>query len=223
MRPNQLVYPFESEEEKSIKIEDRVLYFPAPSPNMSKFCFHDLEYFGNENPIYVEYCSGNGGWIAEKAIQDKNINWIGVEIKFKRIKKIWAKIKNYSLNNLIALYGEAEKSTEFLFKEASVSQAYINFPDPWPKKRHAKNRLMQENFIKELYRILKPEGSFTFVTDDEAYSNQTIELSLAHGGFKSIYEKPFYLSNPEDYGSSFFDSLWREKGKTIRLHTFQKI
>jgi tRNA (guanine-N7-)-methyltransferase len=142
-------------------------------------------------------------------------------MKFKRVRKIWSKIKNLNLMNLVVLCGEAKHATKFYFSDQSVTGIYINFPDPWPKKRHAKNRLIDPSFIHELYRILKPQGKITIVTDDFNYSNEIIRLMSQVTGFTSLYAKGYTL-NSEDYGTSYFDTLWRTKGKEIRLHEFIK-
>jgi tRNA (guanine-N7-)-methyltransferase len=178
--------------------------------------------FGNENPVFLEYCSGNGSWIAAKAASTPFVNWAAIEMKGARVKKICSKVKRLRLDNLLVLWGEGCRVTKHYMPDESISGVHINFPDPWPKRHHAKHRLMQLEFVNELYRVLKKEGVLTFVTDDAAYSEWTIKLMLQHQGFESIYESPFYSDSLPDYGTSYFDQLWREKGKIIRYHLFKK-
>lgn len=224
MKPEDLKPPC-SRDDQQIIIHDRIWYVPERTKTPSEFIFpgwnHD-DLFGNDRPVIIEYCSGNGAWIAEKAANHPNINWVAVEMKFARVRKIWSKIKNLNLKNLIVVSGEAHMITRRYLPDDSISDVYINFPDPWPKNRHAKNRLIQTEFANQLSRILKEGKSLTFVTDDAPYSEWLIEIMIRHQDFASVYPAPFYLTEEENYGTSYFDQLWRSKGRSIRYHCFQK-
>lgn len=224
MKPEQLKPPCPRENQR-ILINDRVWYVPERTQTQSNFIFPGWEHvdlFGNDHPVIVEYCSGNGAWIASKAAENPDINWVAVEMKLGRVRKIWSKIKNMGLNNLIVLSGEAHMATAHYFPADSISDIYINFPDPWPKSRHAKNRLIQPEFASQLSRILKEGKSLTCVTDDVPYSDWLISIMASHKDFISVHPKPFYLTEEENYGTSYFDQLWRSKGRVIRYHRFQK-
>ncbi len=211
--------------ERRILIEDRVLYVPALC-DTSGFVFpgwDDTRIFGNTNPVHIEYCSGNGDWIAGKALANPDINWVAVEQKFPRTRKIWAKVKKHNLSNLFIVCGEGHITTKLYFPCNSVKVVYINFPDPWPKTRHAKNRIIQSDFMSEISRIMETKGHFVFVTDDASYSEWTTKIVLREPDFVASYPDPFYTTDESDYGYSYFGQLWRQKGKTIRHHKFQKI
>src|SRR5688572_8934390 len=145
MRPQELMLPKEAFQEKKTVIFDRV-FFASEAREDDPFLFPGWSHeslFGNENQVIVEYCSGNGSWIAAKALQNPHLNWVAVEQKISRGKKIWSKINNFSLPNLIVLIGEGESSTKRFFPTHSIREIYVNFPDPWPKRRHAKNRIVR--------------------------------------------------------------------------------
>jgi len=220
MRPSEFRIPEELFQEKKPLIFDRVFYVPEKSED-KPFTFPGFEtLFGNKNPVFIEYCSGNGTWIAEKAKQNPEINWVAVELQMARGKKIWSKRENFQLSNLIVVIGEGEECTRRFFESGSISEIYINFPDPWPKRRHAENRIIKPQFVSELARILSPQGSLILVTDDENYSQIMVDTVLANPKFQAKYSHPYYITNPENFGDSFFDTLWRGKGKEIRLHHF---
>lgn len=224
MKPEELKPPCPRDDQRII-ISDRVWYVPERTKVASDFIFpgwNHADLFDNDHPVVIEYCSGNGAWIAKKAQENPEINWVAVEMKFARVRKIWSKIKNLGLKNLIVVCGEAHMTTERFFPTDSISDVYINFPDPWPKNRHAKNRLIQTEFADQLSRILKEEKSLTFVTDDAPYSVWLIEVMGNHQDFKSTYPAPYYLTEEENYGTSYFDQLWRSKGRLIRYHNFHK-
>lgn len=224
MKPEDLKSPF-TWDERQILIKDRVWFVPDYYEHYETFQFPgwtDPEIFGNEAPVYVEYCSGNGSWAAAKALAHKEVNWVAVEKKFWRVRKIWSKIKNRKLGNLFAICGEGWNLTRRYIPDASVDRVFINFPDPWPKQRHAKHRIIQPQFLDEMRRILKPDGVITFVTDDPPYSEWTIDAFSKHAAFSSCYAAPYYLTELPEYGSSYFEELWRGKGKAIRYHQFKK-
>ncbi len=225
MRPKHLKSPFKWAD-RCVTLYDRVLFVPAYCADDQAFVFPGWEHetvFGNSNPVVVEYCAGNGAWIAEKARANPHLNWVAVEIRFDRVQKIWAKIKNFTLPNLLAICGEGHFATRQYFPTGSVKDTYINFPDPWPKNRHAKHRLVQPAFLEQVHRILQPQGALILATDDPTYSGQFIEEMLGQTNFATAYPAPYYTTDWPDYGSSFFDALWREKGREIRYHRFQKL
>ena len=217
MRPKNLKFPYRWDDRKPL-LQDRVLFVPDYYDRHHEFTFPGWEaIFGNTKPVVIEYCTGNGTWIAEKA-KDRSKNWVAVEWDFERVQKIWSKMKNYGLDNLFIVSGEAVTFAREYLPPKSVSEVYVNFPDPWPKEKHAKNRLFQRSFIEELDRTLMPTGTVTVVTDDPTYSEQIVREMGAQGG----WEDPVRTTEWEGYGSSYFDTLWREKGKTIRYFQFRK-
>lgn len=224
MRPKQLKSPFKWTD-RHVTLHDRVFYVPPHCAEYTSYKFpgwEDPAVFGNTNPVVVEYCTGNGAWIAEKALANPHLNWLAVEIRFDRVQKIWSKIKNYQLANLLVVCGEGHLATRLYFPDSSIQEAYINFPDPWPKNRHAKHRLVQSSFLQQIERILDPKGSLILATDDPTYSDLFIEEMQAQTGFSSSYPHPYHHHDWPDYGTSYFDSLWREQGREIRYHRFHK-
>lgn len=225
MKPKDLQIPFDWEQ-RCVTLSDRVWYATRGCIDRSTFLFpgwSDTLFFGNHNPVVVEYCCGNGLWIAQKAKQNPGINWVAVEVKFERVRKVWAKIKNENLPNLVVAFGEAFELTERFFPAQSIQEVYVNFPDPWPKRRHSKNRLLKADFIQQMYRILRPEGGVIVATDDSLYSTYLIEQFQQIEGFKSLFPSPYYSTEWPDYGSSYFEALWRSQGKQIRYHHYIKL
>lgn len=224
MKPKDLKAPF-AWNEREVMLNDRVLYVPDYLDDYASYTlpsWSDPAIFGNRQPVHVEYCSGNGAWIAEKALRHPEINWVAVERQFKRVKKIWSKLKNLNLTNLFVICGEGRRATAHYIRPETVAEVYVNFPDPWPKKRHAKNRIIQPQFVAEVLRILAVGGFMTLVTDDPVYSEEMLSVVRGQEGFAPLYADPGYATVLEGYGSSYFDALWREKGKTIRYHRYQK-
>lgn len=118
--------------------------------------------FGNSRPIVIEYCSGNGQWICNQAKNNPHLNWVAVEKRFDRARKIWGGLHRENLTNLIVICAEAVVYTRYYMPRSSVSELYVNFPDPWPKLRHAKHRLIRSEFLKEVEKTLISGGGRPF-------------------------------------------------------------
>jgi tRNA (guanine-N7-)-methyltransferase len=219
MRPEDFKYPFKEKLEQCAFV-DGIIFLPLQKEGDNELQI--LDFFAEKKPLHVEYCSGNGAWIADKALESPQWNWIGVEKKFDRARKIWAKMKNRSLKNLLVICGEAHLATRLLFPSCSLDQAYINFPDPWPKTRHWKHRLISPPFLEELHRAVIPGGGFTFVTDDIPYSEATMKEVKKQDKFAFRAPDPGYVLELPSYGSSYFEELWRSQGKQVRYHQFIK-
>ncbi len=219
MKAKDFVIPFKFEKRRPVII-NRLLYVPLFYEEHKKF--KEKISFEKKAPINIEYCSGNGQWIIERAKRYPEINWIAVEMRFDRARKIWVKMHNENLKNLFVVLSEAKTFSKYYLDESSIDEMFINFPDPWPKKKHEKNRLIQKDFIDELSRILKNNTEITLVTDDETYLKQMIDVFLKNQFFKPVYKDPYFVSDVNNFGASFFDNLWREKKRTIKHLKFKK-
>ncbi len=217
VRPQDLRLPF-TRENPRVVFSDQFWYMLSWI-DPSSFVFPGWDQlFGRSAPVIVEYCSGHGHWIVEKAKASPEKNFIAVEKRFDRARKIWTKIKNQGITNCIVACAEGGKLTSSYFPSSSIEEVYINFPDPWPKNRHAKHRIINEEFLKEIARVLIPEGTFIFVTDDEPYSEYFIEQINKEKSFSHAIPNPHYTKLPDDYGISFFEELFRQQGKINRFH-----
>ncbi len=224
VKPKDISPPF-PKSSPTVMIHDRVWYM-SPLADFSAFQFpgwnHEL-LFPTPGPIHIEYCSGNGSWIAQKAQNHPECNWLAVEKRFDRTRKIWSKVKNNTLSNLVAAFAEGMSLSSNYLPSSSVATIYVNFPDPWPKQRHAKHRIISPRFFQETARILQPQGRLVFVTDDEPYSSLFLQVAAEQTALVQTLPHPGYTIPPEDYGTSFFDSLFRNQGKTIYYHELIKV
>jgi len=221
MRPKNLKSPFTWEERRPA-ICDRILYVPEYYQGHEEYRFpgwESPEVFGRVADVEIEYCTGNGAWIIERALRFPERNWVAVEIQFDRVRKIWSKMHNFNLTNLFIVCGEGLTFTRYYVPDHSVSAVYVNFPDPWPKLKHAKNRILQEPFLTEMARVLKPGSCATLVTDHVEYMHQITQAMQANSLWTSCHPDPYYLRTLPDYGSSYFETLWRQRG--MPLHYMQ--
>ena len=222
MKPKTLRFPFRWVERKPI-LSDDVLYVPRHYDQHEAWDKGELEaILASFSSISIEYCAGNGLWIAQKAQENPSSLWIAVEKRFDRVQRIWAKKHNLSLNNLLVVAGEAEAFTSYYLKPEMIDQIFVNFPDPWPKPKHAKNRLLQKPFVEEMKRVLKPLGEVVLVTDDAVYSQQMIQEMMQEDLWRSSFPTPHYVTDWPSYGTSYFEELWKNQGRVIYYKKFIK-
>ena len=216
-KASDLKIPFVWADRRPILL-DRALYVPGHydrHEEWGRLNWSDEQIFGNDKPVIIEFCCGNGQWIGAKAKAHPEFNWIGVDRLFERARKVWARIHREERDNLFIACSEALIFVRHYVPSHSVHAIYVNFPDPWPKLRHAKNRLIRQEFLQELLRTVKPGGQAHFVTDDFPYAEWMLkELSLVPG-WNPLHAAPHYITDCPDFGDSFFRDLWLKKGRTI--------
>lgn len=132
------------------------------------------EYFQNEHPIHIEIGSGKGKFITTLASQKSDINFISIEKFATVLLKLVKKIPEEGLPNLAILNTDAENLAQY-FEQGEISRIYLNFSDPWPKKRHAGRRLTHVRFLEAFKALLKEDGVISFKTDNQALFDFSIE------------------------------------------------
>lgn len=121
--------------------------------------------FENNNPIHVEFGTGRGKFITTHAKNNPDINYIAMEIKEEVLLKAVEKAHEANLNNILFVWGNVNNILDY-FEEKEISRVYVNFCDPWPKKRWAKRRLTHSSFLEKYDTILKDNGELHFKTDN---------------------------------------------------------
>ena len=137
--------------------------------------------FNNDNPIHIEIGTGKGDFIVKMAETFPNINFIGIEKYESVLYKAINKLENKQINNLRFICMDATGIESVFDKE--IDRIYLNFSDPWPKKRHAKRRLTSENFLKKYDLIFKNENNIIMKTDNQSLFEYSV-ISLTNFGYK---------------------------------------
>jgi tRNA (guanine-N7-)-methyltransferase len=127
--------------------------------------------------LHVDVGFGNGEFLTELARRDPGRAVVGIELSFKRVLKVARRLSRSDLRNVRLLGVDAAWAVREAFERESVESFWINFPDPWPKRRHQRRRLVEPGFVAELSRRLMPGGSLHVATDDPNYA-ATIRSSL---------------------------------------------
>ena len=133
----------------------------------------------------------------------------------RQVRKIWSKRANRSLNNLLIICGKAQEFISYYAGADCFAKAFVHFPDPWPRKKHAKHRLLQSGFLLSLQRSLHNNGELHLLTDSRAYVDESIKAAEDLSAWHYLYESPYFAIHREQIGSSWFHRLWQEKGREI--------
>ena len=128
--------------------------------------------FSKHQPLEVELGAGDGSFFVQWAALNPNTNFLGVERLLGRLRKIERKARRAELANVRVLRLEASYFVEYLAARESVAAFHIYFPDPWPKRKHRGNRLINEGFAEVLRAALVPSGVIYLRTDDADYFEQ---------------------------------------------------
>lgn len=140
--------------------------------------------FKNINDLYLEIGSGSANFTSTLANLNPNNNYLGVEIRFKRLIQAAKKAEKLSLKNLVFLKKMVNRLTEFI-GENELSGLYINFPDPWEGEEH--KRILSEKLLEDLDIVLKKNGKIFFKTDHSNYYLDTLELIKNSNNYDIVY------------------------------------
>ena len=171
--------------------------------------------FGNPAPVDIEIGFGKCGFLLEIAAQHPTTNFVGIESSRKYYRKGITKVQRAGLNNVKLLWGEAFHIFKRYVPDHSVANIYINFPDPWPKKRHAKRRLLQAELVSLLASKLYPAGCLEIATDIESYLNQIQEIFLANAMYAMVYSHTSTHHGSVRTYCSDYEVMFPQEGKTI--------
>lgn len=159
--------------------------------------------FSKPQPLEVEIGAGDGSFLVAYAKAHPEINLIGLERLLGRLRKIDRKARRAGLENVRLLRMEAHYFVQYMLPPRSARAVHIYFPDPWPKRRHWKNRLINDAFTKVLHDALAPGGVVYLRTDDKPYFAQMIEVFGNNPTFQKIETPPELLGIVTDFERNF--------------------
>ncbi len=179
------------------------------------------EVFHNTNPIHIEIGSGKGKFICELALQNPNINFIAIDRAESILVKLSKKVDLEKLENIRIILLDASKLST-IFKKNEIEKIYLNFSDPWPKKRHSKRRLTHINHLNIYNEITSKNSLVEFKTDNINLFLFTLE-TLEENNF-AIISKTFDLENDDKLNKqnikTEYEKKFMEKGFKINKVVF---
>lgn len=182
------------------------------------------KYFGNANPIVAELGCGRGDYTIELAKRYPGANFIGIDIKGARL---WRGAKNalaIKLNNVAFLRTTIRKLEQY-FDDGEISEIWLTFPDPYPKRRHESLRLTSPGFLKLYKKMLKPGGMIHLKTDDLDLFSFSVKTVKADGWqiseiYDDLYGKP--VDNEILYIQTKYEKQHLADGRKIHYLKFAK-
>jgi len=162
--------------------------------------------------LVVDVGFGRGEFLMELARRDPTTAFLGIEYSFKRVLKMARRLARSDLVNVRLIEAAAERVVGERLPEASVSCFWINFPDPWPKKRHHRRRLIQPDFVRELARRLLAGGELHVATDHVGYAEWIDEVLAAEPSLENACAPERFRRKANDRPTTAYELEWRAKG-----------
>ncbi len=164
-----------------------------------------------DRALEVDLGCGDGSFLMAMAARYPERDFLGVERLLGRVRKVCKKITRRELTNARVLRLDSRYVVEWLLPEASVSRLHLLCPDPWPKLRHHRRRLLQLDFLEAAWKSLVPGGEFLFMTDHEEYYAWAMNMMNRFGKFQRLEwdEHTFF------YPKTDFQVQWEAEGKKM--------
>jgi tRNA (guanine-N7-)-methyltransferase len=182
----------------------------------------DLQALFGGKPVWVEIGFGGGEHLVHQAGNNPDVGIIGCEPYINGVAMLLGKIRKAGVENLAVHPGDVRDLFDVL-PEASISKAFLLYPDPWPKKRHHRRRFVTPEYLEALARVVKPGAEFRVATDIPDYVRQTLEQVPAHG-FEWLAEGPQDWRAPwDDWLSTRYEQKALREGRVPHYLTFRKL
>jgi len=155
------------------------------------------EHFEREAPLHVEIGTGNGFFLRDMALLHPEWKWIGLELRYKRTVQTATKLVRAGVENARIIRYHAAYLDD-LFLPGSLSGLYVNHPDPWPREKHEKNRLISRWFLEDCVRLLIPGGTLRVKSDFRPNVDRVVELLDHDAEGAPLAPLPFRITGRAD-------------------------
>jgi tRNA (guanine-N7-)-methyltransferase len=181
------------------------------NPRESGFELLDLEkLFGNTNPVILEIGSGKGRFLISTATERPDLNVLGIEKSLHYHRLIRDRVLKRHLTNIRLVNHDAFLVMQKMLPPQSISEVHIYFPDPWPRKREQKRRIIRPEALEEMKRVLAEGGSGIYVTDHQEY----FEAAAPH--VEAVFPKTERrIPGPDDPPRTNYEAKYRAEGRPI--------
>ena len=187
------------------------------NPRESGFVRLDLQQlFGNDHPVVLEIGSGKGRFLLSTAAERPELNLIGIEKSLHYHRVIHDRVMRRGLTNIRLINHDGFLVLRDMIPDASVAEIHVYFPDPWPRKREQKRRIIRPQVLTEMRRVLVDGGLGVYVTDHQEYFEAAAPFVEAE--FRSERRIP----GPDDPPRTNYEAKYREEGRPIYEIRFWK-
>jgi tRNA (guanine-N7-)-methyltransferase len=169
----------------------------------------------NTNELALEIGFGDGDFLIQMAKETPHLNYVGIEIKRSRFRSAVNNLLKRKINNVKLLNMDAMIALDEVFKPGTFIEVYINFPDPWPKDRHKKHRIINNLFLDKLSKIMKPGGLLEIASDHREYVEHMLTVFNENGRFKNMFQSPGYTNRLTRRPLTKYEIEYRMEGREI--------
>jgi len=173
--------------------------------------------------LTVDLGFGRGELLLELAGAEPQAAFLGVEYSYKRVLKLARRLARTPLRNLRLVCATAEAIVEDRLPDGFVHAFWINFPDPWPKKRHHRRRLIQQPFVRQLARRLEPGGTLHVATDHEGYAEAIAEVLAGEPLLENLYAPAAWRAEPPARCATAYELEWQAQGRDCRYFCHRRV
>jgi tRNA (guanine-N7-)-methyltransferase len=173
-------------------------------------------------PLVVEIGFGRGEFLLALAEESPAQAFVGIEYSAKRTLKMARRIAKRELANVALVEAPAEAVLRDALPDASVACFWLNFPDPWPKKRHHRRRFVQSDTLARIARRLVPDGLLRIATDDPDYAAWIDEHLVAEPALANAYAPDRWRAAVEDRMPTAYELEWRALGRSFYFFEYRR-
>ena len=182
----------------------------AINPRDTGFVRLDLaELFGNERPVILEIGSGKGRFLIASATERPDVNFIGIEKALHYHRLILGRLEKRGLTNVRIFNHDAFLVVRDMIPDASLDEIHIYFPDPWPRKKEQKRRIIRLEALREMRRVLKPDAWGVYVTDHRDYFEAALPV------LREVFQVDVRTPGPDDPPRTNYEAKYRAEGRDI--------
>ena len=222
--------PLNSEEKNIRKIKSYVLrkgrltkgqqramdqHFPRLGIEFTKELFDFSAIFARQAPVVLEVGFGMGKSLAEQARDQRDHDFLGIEVHNPGVGACLVLAEEYELDNIRVINHDAVEVIEHCIPDHSLDRIQIFFPDPWHKKRHHKRRIVQTEFCRKLHKKLKPGGVLHLATDWENYAEYMLEVLAPMPEFKNLSDTGDFVPRPDSRPLTKFEVRGQKLGHGV--------
>ncbi|MEM9175728.1 MAG: tRNA (guanosine(46)-N7)-methyltransferase TrmB [Myxococcota bacterium] len=177
---------------------------------------------GERRSRVLEIGFGRGEFLLDLAASAPGVEFVGVEVSFKRTLKMARKVARAVLPNIRLVEARAEDAIRSVPEPGSLGAIWINFSDPWPKTRHAHRRVIQPAFVAAAAAALSPGGHLYVATDDVPYAHQMDEVLSAAPELRNAYAPWPFVGEVKGRRQTGYEVQWREEGRPMHFFAYQR-
>ncbi|MFZ0257605.1 MAG: tRNA (guanosine(46)-N7)-methyltransferase TrmB [Gammaproteobacteria bacterium] len=171
--------------------------------------------FGRRAPRYLEIGFGMGDMLIQMASAHAERDYLGVEVHDPGIGRLFGQLAKLDIHNVRVVRGDANDVLARLLPDDSLDGIFIFFPDPWPKKRHHKRRLVQPPFVSLISAKLRATGLCHIVTDVEDYAQHMLDILERENRLQNLAETGGFSSRPPGRPTTKFERRSLERGHSV--------